>query len=49
MEMKKKSIRKYEERARMIDIVRELGKASFTISIIVKKKEMIKGFDVSSL
>ena len=36
-----------KERARIIDIAHELGKASSTIATIVKKKEMIKGFDVS--
>ena len=47
MEMKKEIIRNYEEGARIIDIVRELGKASSTIAMIVEKKDKIKGFDVS--
>ena len=47
MEMKKDIICKYEVGPRSIDIACELGKASSTIATIVKKKEMIKGFDVS--
>ena len=45
--MKKEIIHKYEDGAQIVDIARELGKASSTIATIVKKKEMIKGLDVS--
>ena len=47
MEMKKEIIHKYEEGARIIVMALELEKASSTIATIVKKKEKIKGFDVS--
>ena len=40
--MKKEIIRKYEEGKQIIDIARELGKASSTIATILKKKEDIK-------
>ena len=43
----KEIIHKYEEGARIIDIACELGKASSTITTIVKKEEIIKGVDVS--
>ena len=47
IEMKKEIIRKYEEGKRIIDIAREIGKASSTITTVLKKKEDIKGFVMS--
>ena len=44
---KKEIIQKYEEGKQLIDIDRNLDKASSTIATILKKKEDIKGFTVS--
>ena len=45
--MKKEIIQKYKEGKQIIDIAREYGKASSTITTILKKEEDIKGFAVS--
>ena len=47
MTFEMKEILKYEEGKWIIDIAQELGKASSTIPMILKKKKDIKGFAAS--